>query len=66
MQIIITTTDYPHIDRIFQYCNQHNISMYYGQIGSADSDINWQIVDAPSAHLDILLLMFPEWLRVVG
>lgn len=62
---ILVQADPDNMNRIFQYCQQHDIAMYYGRIDHEYSDIAWQILDDAGPHLDILLLMFPENLRVL-
>ena len=65
MHIVITTTDYPHIDRIFQYCDSRGITMYYGCVDADSDHVSWQIIHEASAHIDILLMLFPEHLQVL-
>lgn len=63
---ILITADPHNLERIWQYCQAKSISMYYGRIDHEYHDIAWQIIADASPHLDILLLMFPENLRVIS
>jgi hypothetical protein len=63
---IIVTADAQSITRIFQYCDQHDITLYYGQVDHVLMDMCWQIITESSARIDILLLLFPDNLTVIG
>ena len=63
---ILIKADADSLERIWQYCQAKDISMYYGRVHHEYSDIAWQIVDDSSPYLDILLLMFPAELQVLS
>lgn len=55
----------PDVERVFQYCDQHDIMLFYGVVDYHTHELAWQIMQESSSHLDILLLMFPETLQVL-
>lgn len=63
---ILITGNVDAVNRIFQYCAQYNITMYYGRIDHELHDLAWQIQDQNSKYLDLLLLLFPQELQVLG
>ena len=63
---IMITGDVNNVNRIFQYCQQYNITMYYGRIDHEIHDLAWQIVHDACPRLDILLMLFPGELRVLS
>lgn len=63
---ILINADPDSLQRIWDYCQARDIPMYYGRIDHSVHEIAWQIIDQPSSHLDILLLLFPESLRVLS
>jgi hypothetical protein len=66
MHILVAANPADDLQRVWDYCCQYNITMYYGRIDHEYHDIAWQIVDKSSARLDLLLLLFPHSLSVVG
>ena len=63
---ILINADPDNLQRIWEYCQSHSIDMYYGRIDHEYHDIAWQILSDASSHIDILLLLFPSELRVLG
>lgn len=64
MHILINATP-DDLNRIFSYCQSHDISMYYGRIDHHVHEIAWQILHESCPHLDILLLLWPNNLTVL-
>jgi hypothetical protein len=62
---ILVLADADNFARISDYCHQYGIVMHYGRIDHELHDIAWQIIADPAPRLDILLLLFPEHLRVL-
>jgi hypothetical protein len=63
---ILINADPDSLQRIWDYCQAHDIDMYYGRIDHDLHDIAWQIEYESCNHLDILLMLFPHELRVLG
>jgi hypothetical protein len=63
---ILVQADPDDMERIWQYCQAKDITMYYGRVDHEYHDIAWQILHDSCSHLDILLLMFPQQLRVLS
>ena len=64
MHILITAAP-DDLARIFQYCDQYDIPLSYGQIDHQLYDVAWQIDSPGNSHIDILLLLFPHCLHVL-
>lgn len=62
--IIVGSVD--NVNRIFQYCQQYDITMYYGRIDHEYHDLAWQIQHDACPRLDILLMLFPAELQVIS
>lgn len=63
---ILINADPLNLQRIWEYCQGHDIDMYYGRIDHQLHEIAWQIHQPAGPHLDILLLLFPQELRVLS
>jgi hypothetical protein len=57
-----------HVDdvqRVFEYCDQYGIVIYYGQVEHEFHEFGWQILHESCARLDILMMLFPGTLQVL-
>lgn len=63
---ILVQADPDDMERIWQYCQQKNITMYYGRVDHEYHDIAWQIMHENNKYIDILLMLYPAQLKVLS
>lgn len=63
---ILVAGDRQNVERIFEYCQKYQITMYYGRIDHEYHDIAWQILHDGNKYIDLLLMLFPAELKVIS